>query len=404
MAGTRRPRTQLGAAAACAVWIGNTAAVTVPLPRFSWDTLPVFLHSQNTTCGDWNAAAAARAAQFPLSYSGMTGMLQPDGSRISQEIAAPTMCRRITTLNSTTHTFMELNSVIDWPWNYQLHAGMVANPSWRLKHDNGSDWLMHGQWVYNLSNPAMRRSWIATCIAATEAGCMGCFIDQSNDVEGGFGHSAAAVAYSRDHLATLVELNEQLQARGKYAINNHLGDGGDHVRAMMIEDFAGSEKCIRLLQTVAARGIIAEVHAGNEFKQSQHYSCADGGTNDLAAFLIAAGNYSYYHCTDNGFSTPAAWPAVPDEWLGEVAEYGFRLGAPLGEATLSPSRTGGNASVWRRAFASGTRVEFDGGNGNGTIWWANGPVQVGGTASVDPTVVRGTVGCVWETDKPAGGV
>lgn len=96
---------------------------------------------------------------------------------------------------------------------------------------------------------------------------------------------------------------------------------------------------------------------------------------------------------------------MPDEWLGEVAEYGFRLGAPLGQATLSHSRTDGNASVWRRAFASGTRTrEFDGGNGNGTIWWANGLMQVGGTASVDPTVVRSTVGCVWETDKPAGGV
>jgi hypothetical protein len=294
--------------------------------------------------------------------------------------------------------------VIDWPWNYNLHAGMVANPSWRLKHENGSDWRLAGQYVYNLSNPAMRRSWIATCIAGTEAGCTGCFIDQSNEVEGGFGRGPAAKAYSRDHLATLVELNEQLQERGKYAINNHLGDGGDHVRAMMIEDFAGSEKCIRLLQTIAGRGIIAEVHAGNQFHASsdparQNYSCANGGVNDLAAFLIAAGNYSYYHCTDNGFSTPAAWPTVRDEWLDQAPEYSYKLGAPLGPASSSPSRTGANTSVWRRAFASGTRVMFDGGNGNGTIWWADGPVQVGGTASVDPAVVA-TMGCRWETDKP----
>ena len=74
-------------------------APKVPLPRFSWDTLPVFLHTQNTTCGDWNPAAAARAAQYPLSYSGMTGMRQSNGSMISQEIAAPAVCRRITALN-----------------------------------------------------------------------------------------------------------------------------------------------------------------------------------------------------------------------------------------------------------------------------------------------------------------
>ena len=228
------------------------------------------------------------------------------------------------------------------------------------------------------------------------------FVDQSNDVEGGFGGSAAAKQYSRDHLATLVELNEQLASRGKYAINNHLGDAGDHVRAMMIEDFAGSEKCIRLLQTVAARGIITEVHAGNQWSAARsphNYSCANGGTNDLAAYLIGAGKHSYYHCTDNGFSTPTNWPAVPGEWLDAPPEYGYRLGAPLGPATLSPSRSP-NASIWRRTFASGTKVEFDGGNGNGTIWWAGGPVQVGGTASVNMSVV-GTMGCRWETDKPA---
>jgi hypothetical protein len=139
----------------------------------------VFLHTQNTSCGDWNPAAAARAAQYPLSYSGMTGMRQPDGSRISQEIAAPAMCRRIMALDSTTHTFMEINSVIDWPWNYKLHAGMVANPSWRLKRDNVSDWLAVGQWVYNLSNPATRKAWIATCVAGTEDGCTGCVSSQA---------------------------------------------------------------------------------------------------------------------------------------------------------------------------------------------------------------------------------
>ena len=72
-------------------------------------------------------------------------MRQRDGSMISQEVAAPAMCRRITALNSTTHAFMELNSVIDWPWNQKLHQSMVDNPSWRLKRENGSDWVMHGQ-------------------------------------------------------------------------------------------------------------------------------------------------------------------------------------------------------------------------------------------------------------------
>ena len=83
----------------CAVTCTALVRADAPWPRFSWDTLPVFLHTQNTTTGAWNDAAAARASRFPLSYSGMTGMLQPNGTRISLEISAPAMCRRISALN-----------------------------------------------------------------------------------------------------------------------------------------------------------------------------------------------------------------------------------------------------------------------------------------------------------------
>ena len=43
-------------------------------------------------------------------------------------------------------------------------------------------------------------------------------------------------------------------------------------------------------------------------------NCAAGITNSLAAFLIAAGEYSYYHCA-SGWQSNAAWPAVEDAWL-----------------------------------------------------------------------------------------
>ena len=101
MVGGQRQLTQSRLCLALAAAVSMTAqhSAVVPLPRFSWETLPVFLHTQNSTCGDWNAAAAARAAQYPLSYSGMTGMRQSDGSMISQEVAAPAVCRRIAALN-----------------------------------------------------------------------------------------------------------------------------------------------------------------------------------------------------------------------------------------------------------------------------------------------------------------
>ena len=104
MGGAERwERRRAGPGAAAWVWLlalgDGAAGTTVPSPRFSWETLPAFLHTQNTTNGGWNPAAAARVAQYPLSYSGMTGMRQPDGSMISLETAAPAMCRRISALN-----------------------------------------------------------------------------------------------------------------------------------------------------------------------------------------------------------------------------------------------------------------------------------------------------------------
>merc|ERR1712146_660706 len=73
---------------------------------------------------------------------------------------------------------------------------------------------------------------------------------------------------------------------------------------------------------------------------------------ELAAFLIAAGEYSYYRC--GGWShTDATWYPVYDKKLGE----------PLANATL------GKDGVWRRSFAAGTDVTFDTNTNVGTIVW-----------------------------------
>ena len=152
--------------------------------------------------------------------------MQPNGSRISQEMA-----RQKPPHHGAQQHHAHVHGQLCDRLALELQAPRKWWPiSWRLKRDNGSDRLSTAN-LYGLRNldgdprgsPRGRRD---------QAGCMGCFIDQSNDVENGFGHSAAAMAYSRDHLATLVELNEQLHARGKYATGNHLGDSGDQVRAI----------------------------------------------------------------------------------------------------------------------------------------------------------------------------
>ena len=376
---------------------------TTTRPPFSFDTLPVFFHSANTS-GPWSDAAVKQIARYAMATNEKShAMLLPDGTRQSEELAGPAACRQIAAEGTGTASFFYLNSVIDWPFNFKLHGQMQATPTWRLKNVTGGDLGPQGSggafpgnnWGYNLTNDDMRSAWVQTCVAAVRAGCTGCFIDQANVAE----HLAtwgpppqdapAAASYRAAHLAALIELDVALAPLGGYGIYNRLGTTRYGTSTVMIEDFVGSEKCVQTLQTVAARGLTVQAHAGN---YPAGNACVDGDTNSLAAFLIGAGNYSFYHCA-GGWSSDARWPAVSDAWLDWRPEYDWPLGAPSGPASKRPSAANASTSVWTRSFASGTRVEFDGGLANGTVHWANGVVQVGAPANLS-AIARG---CVWES-------
>jgi len=376
---------------AVGLWLvlADLTVAHVVRPRlFSWETLPVFFHSQNIS-GPWSEAALKQIARYSMATNEKAhAMKLPNGSRQSEEIAGPEACRQIEKENTGTDSFFYLNSLIDWPTNVQLHGLMVKNPSWRLKDISGRDidaFPGKGIWQYNLTNDRMRAAWVQECVHAVKNGCTGCFVDRAGGNE--FPRtwpqtSHTAIAYKRAHLAALRELSEALEPSGGYLINNHLGMAKFANSAMMVEDFAGTEKCIETLQLIASRGLTIQAHAGN---LPHGNKCLHGDTNALAAFLIGAGNYSYYHCSI-GWQSNAEWPEVNDTWLDWLPEYDFPLGRPLGLAV----KTG---SVWRRKFASGTHVEFDGNTNKGTIWWMNGVVQSGFP------VASGAVanGCQWES-------
>lgn len=305
-----------------------TAAADPPTPRpthppavpgrppHSWATLPVFFHSSNIS-GPWSDAAVRQIARYPLATNEKShAMRLPNGSRQSEEVAGPAACRQVAAENTGTSTFFYLNSIIDYDTNFKLHALMVANPGWRLKnHTDGGDLTTIGTaWGYNLTVPEMRAAWVAECVTATEEGCTGCFIDQANVAESVATWpptSAVNLAYRAAHLAALSELAEALAPKGKYSIFNHLGVTTYKTTTMMIEDFAATEKCIETLQTIASRGLTVEAHVGALPAET---TCEHGDTNALAAFLIAAGEYSYYHCNPSWGSDPR-WPAVADGWL-----------------------------------------------------------------------------------------
>lgn len=113
-------------------------------------------------------------------------------------------------------------------------------------------------------------------------------------------------------------------------------------------DYAGH--WIPMLQRAVSAGVVFEAHA----------ACGSGDPADpleqtkVGAFLIAAGERSYYMC--------GGWGSASVEWY---PIYDMPLGAPLSNATLSAD------GVWTRRFAAGTNVTFDTKTNTGTIQWAN---------------------------------
>eukprot|EP01052_Picozoa_sp_SAG31_P042094 SAG31_NODE_6576_length_1965_cov_1.946409_1_plen_189_part_00 len=76
---------------------------------------------------------------------------------------------------------------------------------------------------------------------------------------------------------------------------------------------------------------------------------------ELAAFLVAMGEYSYFVC--------GSWENYPANSSTWNPVYDLPLGRPLHNATLGADR------VWRREFASGTTVQFDTKTNSGTVSW-----------------------------------
>ena len=80
---------------------------------------------------------------------------------------------------------------------------------------------------------------------------------------------------------------------------------------------------------------------------------------ELAAFLVAAGEHSYYMCS--------AWSGTEPVWY---PVYDMKIGPPLANATLGPDK------VWRRQFHH-VSVRYDTKSEAGVIEWggttANAP-------------------------------
>ena len=121
-----------------------TAVPNPPPPnvQFSWEHVPVFFHTSNTT-GPYNQEALKIMAKFPLvtieKFQGPdSGYLYPaeqwvccEEDRIVQALKA------VKSINPNVTGIFYYNMVLDFP-QYRLHQEFSKNESWWLHDDNGN--------------------------------------------------------------------------------------------------------------------------------------------------------------------------------------------------------------------------------------------------------------------------
>jgi len=356
------------------------------LPDFSWDTLPVAWHS--ALSGELDGEDLTTLARYPFvtleKTAGSNVFKWPHGLPLTcqngTDLSACGCCeednmiRQATALkkaNPRAHIIAYMNSVISYPW-YRAARKHVSNSSWWLRDINGS--LLNNirenptetWYTWDFSKPEVGNLWIEACRNMTDSGVIdGCFMDgcanwdSSGQVDGkltvpGPLDKETHDAYARNKPDWMRRLQKQVPGVMICGSNGGFLDG---VAATQVQnwgvhsqDYAGH--WIPMLQRAVAAGKVFQAHA----------ACGSGDPHDpfeqtkLAAFLVAAGNRSYYMC--------GGWGAAKVDWY---PVYDMPLGEPLSNATL------GDDGVYVRHFAKGTTVFFNTKTNNGTIHWAPTP-------------------------------
>lgn len=325
------------------------------MPLFSWDKVPIYNHLCNKS-GPFNSDALAFLSRFPM-VTIEKGQGSNNPGYAEDKIIG--VAKQLKALNESIQTIFYYNSVLDWN-QYRLHEEFLQHPSYWLQNASGEPVRIpgdhtfkqpkDGMLVFDFGQQVVRDFWASDCINATKTGFIdGCFVDRAG--EDTFGGNKltpeVAKAYAEGHIKVAVQLQNSVP--GVVIANNDQIPG---VKATMLEGFQANEQSIKHMMQVVKEGYMVQAHAGYS---GEH--CKDI-ENSLAAFLIAAGQYSYYGCSRTWYVDAEA-----RDWLTWHPEYDKPLGHPVGDATL-------HDDVYERHFASGAVVQFNRKTNEGMIKWA----------------------------------
>ena len=359
------------------------------MPKFSWDTLAVGWHSSNAS-GLWGEDDVKTLSRYSIvtlekmqgvdfvvpastlahkalyfcqdieNEADLSACMMPGKQVEDQHILA---AKAIKAHNPDVVVLSYLNSVIQYPW-YGAARTLAAHPEWWLRNSSGA--VMHNlasgrpaneSWLtYDHSVPGANDAWMDACLNLTSSGDVdACYVDGCTKVPSGL-EPAKEKAYGPAKMSMLVQLQAKVAGPLICGSNGAVWPG---LAGSQIQNWGKSGKYstreIPMLQRAVSAGVLFEAHGGQVCKHKGDPHAPEVQT-ELAAFLVAAGEQSYYMCSGWSGTKPVWYPV-----------YDMPIGPPLANATLE-------AGVWRRQFQH-VNVTYDTKTETGVIGWPKTKTQ-----------------------------
>jgi hypothetical protein len=365
------PSAAAGVLLAALVASSSSSLARAAPPRFSWETLPTFVHCSNAS-GPLNDEIIALMASSGFAVIEKYQALEADPPYTGGEekVIAAARAVRAVNPNATLIFYFAVDYARTW---YDLGRFFVAHPSLEVHNADGSlarvasnDFGDNNWTVFDYAQDGARSAWVQriadVVFTADQNGNNlfdGCFVDGYRP--GNWADQLIPSASDDEKIAwaaganlTGFLLRDALGANSSIRIINPgqtIYEWGGGYNAASIEFLDGSETSVSFLRQLAASGTFVEAHT---------YAGSDVGKFNisLAAFLVGAGENAY-------FGAGSEWSAC-DDWLIPHAEYAKPLGAPDGDAQQ-------NGTVYTRTFGSGkVSVTLDTAKQAGCVRWGDG--------------------------------
>ena len=123
----------------------NLISNSLIYPEFSWDTVPVWMHTCNSS-GPWNETTLQYFTKYPIiTFEKGTGVFatqEPYSSQYAEDKIIEA-CKQIKALKPSIICIFYYNSINDWTY-YKLHDIFTENPLWWLRDNNNEIVLVPG--------------------------------------------------------------------------------------------------------------------------------------------------------------------------------------------------------------------------------------------------------------------